>query len=334
MTTIAPLVSIIIPNYNHENYLKHRLESVFNQSYTNFEIILLDDCSTDNSRAILLEYAQNPKVSHCVFNQINSGNTFVQWNKGISLAKGKYIWIAESDDFAVNTFLEDLLNVFYLNDELVLVYSQSNKVDENSSKTGSWIDFTSEFGKDFFLSNFVVDGNYFIERFLIYKNIIPNASGVLFLRDRAIQLGDLDTDKEMRYCGDWLFYIKLITNHSLGFVAEPLNNFRYHSNSVIARSKQINDRVYLINVVKIMRDKMISFFTIECPKNIIEISKINKKIIREHEYEKAMYLIRNNQKRLGFKVLLTVLDLFFIKNKFMKNFLLRWERFINTILKR
>jgi glycosyltransferase involved in cell wall biosynthesis len=86
-----PLISVIVPNYNHEKYLKQRLESVFNQTYVNFEVILLDDFSTDSSTNILSEYAKNPKVSHCVFNETNSGNTFVQWNKGIALAKGDYI---------------------------------------------------------------------------------------------------------------------------------------------------------------------------------------------------------------------------------------------------
>jgi glycosyltransferase involved in cell wall biosynthesis len=69
----------------------------------------LDDCSTDKSQEILLEYADNPKVSHCVFNKINSGNTFIQWNKGTALAKGDYIWIAESDDFCELNFLEELI---------------------------------------------------------------------------------------------------------------------------------------------------------------------------------------------------------------------------------
>ena len=98
MVAKSPLISIIVPNYNHEKYLKQRLESVFNQTYSNFEVILLDDCSTDSSLNILAEYIKNSKVSHCIFNEANSGNTFIQWNKGISLAKGDYIWIAESDD--------------------------------------------------------------------------------------------------------------------------------------------------------------------------------------------------------------------------------------------
>ena len=80
-------ISIIIPNYNHAKYLPQRLESVYNQTYQDFEVILLDDCSNDDSVAILNTYARHPKTSHVVFNDKNSGSTFKQWAKGYSTSK-------------------------------------------------------------------------------------------------------------------------------------------------------------------------------------------------------------------------------------------------------
>lgn len=333
MEIINPLVSVIVPNYNHEKYLVKRLESILDQTFQDFEIILLDDCSPDNSKEILLKYAKNSKVSHCVFNATNSGNTFVQWNKGIDLAKGKYVWIAESDDFSENTYLEELVDYFNKNKDLTLVYCQSNKADENDMITGSWLEFTNIFDQELFLNDFTIDGNLFIEKFLIYKNVIPNASGVLFLKAAALELGPLDTDIEMRYCGDWLFYIKLITNQRIGFVSKPLNNFRYHPNSVIAKSNKNNNRVYLIDVVKEMRGKILSFFLLECPANFSVINKINKAIIREHEYEKGMHLIRNGKEGDGILLILSFLDLFFKNYKFKKNFLIKWNHYIGNIKK-
>jgi glycosyltransferase involved in cell wall biosynthesis len=94
-TSKAP---IIIPNYNYSQFLEERIESVLNQTYQDFEIILLDDSFTDNSLEILSRYESHPKVSHFEINQQNSGSVFKQWVKGIKLAKGKYIWIAEIDD--------------------------------------------------------------------------------------------------------------------------------------------------------------------------------------------------------------------------------------------
>ena len=102
-----PTVSVIVPNYNHARFLPQRIESILRQTYQDFELILLDDCSTDDSRAVLSQYASEPRV-RIQFNEVNSGSTFRQWNKGVRLARGKYVWIAESDDYADERLLERL----------------------------------------------------------------------------------------------------------------------------------------------------------------------------------------------------------------------------------
>lgn len=331
MKMFNPTVSVIVPNYNHEKYLVKRLESILNQTFQDFEIILLDDCSPDNSKKILLEYAKNEKVSHCIFNEVNTGNTFVQWNTGISLAKGKYIWIAESDDFSEITFLEELVGYFDKNKDLTLVYCQSARADENDLVTGSWLDYTDRFDKELFLTNFIMDGNKFIENFLIHRNIIPNASGVLFLREKAMELLPLDTDIEMRYCGDWLFYIKLLINSKIGFVSKSLNNFRYHSNSVIAKSTQFNNPVYLIDVLITMRIKIENFLKNEKKGGFREINKINKRTIRLLRYDKALSLVRSREMK-GVMYLLPVFDLFLTKYRFRKNFEMKRKNFVDKIL--
>ncbi|MBC7566521.1 MAG: glycosyltransferase family 2 protein, partial [Pedobacter sp.] len=94
-----PKVSVIIPNYNHSDYLHQRIESVLNQSYQDFELILLDDKSTDDSTVIITSYRDHPKVTQIIINEENSGNTFKQWEKGIAASVGELIWIAESDDW-------------------------------------------------------------------------------------------------------------------------------------------------------------------------------------------------------------------------------------------
>ena len=89
----APLVSVIVPNYNYSSFLKARLDSVFNQTYGNFEVILLDDASTDNSVDMLKEYAKNEHTAVLEINEKNTQCPFAQWVKGIRLAKGKYCWM-------------------------------------------------------------------------------------------------------------------------------------------------------------------------------------------------------------------------------------------------
>src|SRR4051794_30504658 len=103
-----PKVSVVIPNYNHGPYLRERIDSVLGQTFGDFEVIILDDASTDNSHAILTRYYTKPRMRILV-NRRNSGSAFPQWNRGIELARGDYVWIAESDDSADPRFLETLV---------------------------------------------------------------------------------------------------------------------------------------------------------------------------------------------------------------------------------
>lgn len=130
-----PFVSIIIPNYNHSKFLDERIESILNQTYQNFELIILDDCSPDNgaSKAVIEKYRDNPHVSHIVYNEKNSGSTFVQWHRGFELSKGELIWIAESDDSCDASFLEKVLRGFE-HPDTVFSFCKSCKYDINGIK--------------------------------------------------------------------------------------------------------------------------------------------------------------------------------------------------------
>ncbi|MGV6829982.1 MAG: glycosyltransferase family 2 protein, partial [bacterium] len=125
---MKPKISIIVPNYNHEKYIEQRLFSIFNQTYQDFEVILLDDASTDKSPEILKSYEHHEKVQSLIINDSNSGSPFLQWQRGIQLSKGDLIWIAESDDYCELNFLEILVNQKSKNTNLI--YSQSTDVNE------------------------------------------------------------------------------------------------------------------------------------------------------------------------------------------------------------
>src|SRR5690606_5481965 len=122
-------VSVIIPNYNHQDYLEQRIASVLDQTYQDFEIILLDDASTDNSQDVLLGYSNHPKVANFIINETNSGSVFKQWVKGIELAKGDYVWIAESDDYAHVDFLMETIQTMEAEAHISMVFTDTRKVD-------------------------------------------------------------------------------------------------------------------------------------------------------------------------------------------------------------
>ena len=157
-----PLVSVIIPNYCHAKYLDQRIQSVLNQTYQNFEVIILDDCSPDDgaSRAVIEKYRGNPHVSHIVYNTENSGSPYKQWHKGASLSKGELLWIAESDDYANNDFIDCLIPMFERNKGISVAFCRTIEFDEKGM-IGPAYPLDIQEG--------VYDGKEFIRRWCILK---------------------------------------------------------------------------------------------------------------------------------------------------------------------
>lgn len=224
----TPLVSVIVPNYNHSKYLGHRIDSILNQSYANFELIILDDCSTDNSRAIIESYRGYPKIRSIIFNKKNSGSPFKQWSKGIEAANGKYIWVAESDDWAESTFIESLIPYLENEAEAVLAYCNSILINEKGQEIRIWEDsWTKNCQED---EVTLVPGNKLIAENFLYSNIIPNASAVIFRKDQIDP--SFFRQIKMKLNGDWLFWIKLIEGKKVIFLNKSYNYFRHHSTTV------------------------------------------------------------------------------------------------------
>lgn len=231
-------ISVIIPNYNHAAYLRKRIDSVLNQTLQPTEIIILDDCSTDNSVEIIEEYLSQYPIIRFKKNEFNSGSTFAQWNKGVGLTKGDLVWIAESDDTAAPTFLQNIIPCFNKK-EVVLAYCQSYRMDKNDNITGTWKTHTDEFDENIFSSDFVMDGKEYIERFLIHKNTIPNASAAVFKKNMYEKVGG--AIPKVKNQGDWLVWLQLLCTGDVSFVSASLNSFRYHEESVIAKSLKLDN---------------------------------------------------------------------------------------------
>lgn len=220
-------VSVIVPAYNHARFLPRRLESIYGQNFTDFEVIILDDCSTDNSREIISTYKDHPRTAHVIFNDTNSGSAFSQWKKGIALAKGKYIWIAESDDFCELNFLSVAVPLLEKGNDLF--FSKTVRVTEDDSlmlnNPNYWFrDVTPErWEKDF--EN---DAQAEVRDFLFRKCVINNASAAVFRNEPRI-FSYLDQVSGMFYSGDWLFWIQyLLGSKKVCYSIQTKNYFRTH----------------------------------------------------------------------------------------------------------
>lgn len=220
------MVSVIIPNYNHERYLKQRIDSVLAQTFTDFELILLDDCSTDNSPQILLSYQDNSHVSRILINSANSGSPFAQWEEGIRQARGKYIWIAESDDSAEPEFLSLTVAQLEAHPEVRLCLTGSYIIDEdNQLLPTKGFDPWKKDGKPYYFSS-----DDYLSTHMLHTNSVYNASMVLFRRERCLS-GIATSYRDMRYCGDWLFWIEQIRKGGVIEIHQRLNYFRKHRNN-------------------------------------------------------------------------------------------------------
>ena len=237
-------VSVIIPNYNHAQYLDERIQSVLNQTYQNFELIILDDVSTDNSLEVIEKYRNNPHVSHVIINKENSGSTFKQWYKGISVAKGELIWIAESDDSCALNQLEILVNNYLRTPQCAISACWSIHINQSGKVIGR-----KKCSKGYKM----YESTDFIKKFMFAHSYIENAGQAIFPKRLFYEIDK--SYMNFKACGDLLFWIEIARLGNVCFERRQLNLFRRYEGVVsdkkmrdgtsLKESKRIVD--YLIN---------------------------------------------------------------------------------------
>lgn len=126
----SPLVSVVIPTYNRADYLKQAIESVLAQTYTNFELLILDNCSTDQTPGIVAQF-NDPRIKY-IRHQCNIGAS-ANWTYGIYWAKGEYISILGDDDWYLPEFISKRVDVFNKYKNVLAVFSNYNTCYQNGS---------------------------------------------------------------------------------------------------------------------------------------------------------------------------------------------------------
>ena len=221
---VCPLISVIIPNYNHAKFLDIRIDSILNQTFRDFELIILDDASTDNSTEIIEKYSNHPQISSIMLNEKNSGSPFVQWAKGINVARGEYIWIAESDDSADVEFLEKILEMSKGKSSLSLIFTNSVLMDLNLNTTRIAV---SEKATGIYNANEI---NFFYNWFFLNSEFrILNASSCLFRRN-LVNSEILGRISKQRYSGDKYFWVLLLNQNPIfGYLDKSHNIHTTHA---------------------------------------------------------------------------------------------------------
>ena len=276
-TRQGPIVSVIIPNYNHARFLTQRIESVLNQTYNNYEIIILDDNSSDNSLDIIKKYESNTHVTNIVCNTYNSGSPFVQWEKGFELAKGTLIWIAESDDACEPNLLETLVSEFNNDNDCVLAFCKTIQIDPEGNKMG-------EIGLN---RNLHMKGKVFFNKFLYRFCYIYNASSVVFKKEVLRHIDWRHTI--FKGSGDWVLWIEISRWGNIAYINKPLNYYRIHSsNTTTLQLHSGNNEKEAIEIYRIMREKNYIGYFKELRERIahiysIKYGKLNKVLNKDNK---------------------------------------------------
>ena len=225
------------------------------QTYRDFEVILLDDCSTDESRSILSEYAGDPRVRF-EFNEKNSGSPFKQWNKGVALASGEYGWIAESDDYADERLLERLVAVLDHEPRVSFAYCRSMRVTEDDRQEGFGDSYLDYLDMTRWTEDFCADGREECRSYFVRMNPVPNASAVVFRKSVYRAVGG--ADENLRMCGDWKLWGAMALAGRIAYLGgQPLNYYRCHDASVRSKSKRIGlDVEEMLQVIRWILDRV------------------------------------------------------------------------------
>lgn len=239
-------VSVIAPNYNYEKFLYQRLYSILYQNYKLYEIIILDDCSSDNSRELIDEVVNKLKDYINIkkkYNKTNSGTAFKQWKKGFELVKGDYVWIAEADDYCEKNMVSSLVNTIKKDNDIVLSYVDTSFINAmgvrqlKSIKPEIDIQKSGHWDKDF-----INDGIDEIKNYAFLNCTIANVSSCLIKNSDYTEI--LEECGNYKQAGDWLFYVSVMRQGKISFINKPLNYYRVHGNnvsSVMKKEKHIEE---------------------------------------------------------------------------------------------
>lgn len=224
---MSDLVSVIVTSYNHAEYLKQRMDSLLTQTYENLEIIVVDDCSTDNSLEVLAGYKHDPRV-RVVSQERNRGYAAAN-NLAVSLCRGEYILFAECDDYSEPTQAEILYQKLAANESVGVAFSGSNMVDGRGEKFREDFSLRETSFQKLCATDTLIPKET-MQKFFLIACVIPNMSAAMLKKEYFAAVSGLSP--LYKACADWDFWCRIAPTCDFYYVKEPLNNFRRHRNTV------------------------------------------------------------------------------------------------------
>jgi len=251
------LVSVVVASYNHAKYLPKRMESLLSQTYRDIEIIVIDDCSPDNSREVLRNYIHDSRVK-LVEREANGGWVVVS-NQGIELAKGEYIIFANCDDYCDSRMIEALVIGMQASENIGVSFCRSEMVDENNNHIGDDYQVRERSFRERCMTDTIISSAE-MYRFFLHSCVIPNLSAAL-IRTKCFETSGNFSDS-YKACCDWDLFFKIFEVYDGYYVSSPLNNFRQHSKTIRSALKGRTEYEEFIRLLlgQINHKKSLGFF--------------------------------------------------------------------------
>ena len=216
----VPVLTIMMPSHNYARYLRQAIESVLTQNFSDFEFLIIEDGSTDESPEIIKEYMRQDRRIRAVFHPRNGG-MLERVNEGTALARGKYIHYLAADDFRYPGFLQKSMDVLIKNEQLGMCCTQFHYGNEKELLLET-CGFETRGATEFFEPEQMV--NTFLK-----KNLKIFALAAILKTDLINHYGGFDP--KLYYLSDWYLLNEIAFNHPLALITEPLSRFRIHDSN-------------------------------------------------------------------------------------------------------
>lgn len=233
-TNELPLISVIMPCYNREKYVVEAIESILNQTYSNFEFIIIDDCSTDNTFKVVKKYAEKDNRILALRNDKNYCYVH-SLNKGIKLAKGKYIARMDDDDISLPQRFEKQVEFLENNKDVVALGTFIKVFSDDMKEYYSWVSETEP------------------EVLKILINFFnPMCHPSVMIRKSFLEEKKLSYSKEHEFTEDYYLWNQIIQNGGkIANLSEILLKYRSHHKKVTENKNSSNRQSYLFHTIRL-----------------------------------------------------------------------------------
>jgi len=302
MTNI-PMVSINMSCYNCSKFIKQSIESILNQTFTDFELIIVDDGSTDNSIEIIKGFPD--KRIKLFENDINQGIVFSR-NRAIEHSQGKYIAILDSDDIAYSTRLEKQVSFMELNPDFAMTGTWFDIIDENGEFNGEVIKFPIE---NKLIKTQLFFGNYFGQSTMMIRREI---------------FDEFRYDKFYLQAEDYFLWVQIANKYKVANLQESLVQYRIHKKS-ITQSK-FDEQESFVKMIFAYQLKYLKFFNmnnynIDLHYNILRNKYILDNISWQTNKEILNWILELQKRNIDFKI--------FDENYFTNNLREYWKYYFS-----